>query len=94
MRNEALTELDGVIGQWALTMTDAWFLESRDVEVRGEATIEWLGDVAKGLRHHIRPQAICGPTDATGLIPGVVAATRAGRLAAVSRYSSSAITAE
>jgi hypothetical protein len=44
VRNEALSKLDGLVGEWKLTMTDAWFLESRDVEVPGEATIEWLGE--------------------------------------------------
>ena len=44
MRNEALSKLDGLAGEWKLTMTDAWFLESRDVEVPGEATIVWLGE--------------------------------------------------
>ena len=50
MKNEALTELEGLVGAWDLTMTDAWFLESPDVEVRGEATIEWLGEAFLVLR--------------------------------------------
>jgi hypothetical protein len=43
-KNEALAKLEGLVGDWDLTMTDAWFLESRDVEVHGEATIEWIGE--------------------------------------------------
>ncbi len=44
MRNEALARLDGLVGEWKVTLTDAWFLESRDVEIHGEATVEWLGE--------------------------------------------------
>ena len=44
MKNEALAKLEGLVGTWDLTMTDAWFLESRDVKVHGKATIEWLGE--------------------------------------------------
>jgi hypothetical protein len=50
MRNEALTKLDGLVGDWKLTMTDAWFLDSPDVRVEGSATIEWLGDAFLMLR--------------------------------------------
>ena len=44
MKNEALAKLDGLVGTWDLTMTDAWFLDSPDVKVRGTATIAWLGE--------------------------------------------------
>lgn len=44
MRNEALERLDGLVGSWALTMSDAWFLEPAGTEVHGSAIIEWLGD--------------------------------------------------
>ena len=44
MRNEALAELDWLVGTWDLMMTDAWFLESPDVEVHGSATVIWLGE--------------------------------------------------
>jgi hypothetical protein len=50
VRNEALKELDGLVGDWKLIMTDAWFLESRDVEVEGSATIDWLGDAFLEMR--------------------------------------------
>lgn len=43
MRNEALTALDGLVGEWKLTMTNAWFLDP-GVEGEGSATIGWLGD--------------------------------------------------
>ncbi|HEX2699040.1 MAG TPA: SRPBCC family protein [Acidimicrobiales bacterium] len=44
MRNPALEPLGVLVGEWALTVTDAWFLESRDVRQRGRATVRWLGD--------------------------------------------------
>ena len=44
MKNEALAKLEGLIGTWKLTLTDAWFLESRDVKVDGSAEIDWLDD--------------------------------------------------
>ena len=44
MKNEALSKLEGLVGDWDLTMTDAWFLESPDIKDQGEATIEWIGD--------------------------------------------------
>ena len=50
MRNEALQGLDGLIGEWTLTMTDAWFLESREVTVAGSATMQWLGDAFLEMR--------------------------------------------
>lgn len=31
MRNPALELLDVLVGEWAVTLTDAWFLESRAV---------------------------------------------------------------
>jgi len=33
-----------LVGEWTLTLTDAWFLESRDVRQEGRATARWLGD--------------------------------------------------
>jgi hypothetical protein len=50
MKNEALAQLEGLVGEWSLMMTDAWFLESREVEVQGTATIEWLGDAFLEMR--------------------------------------------
>ena len=49
MRNEALLELQGLIGEWKLTMTNAWFLEP-GFEGDGAATIEWLGDAFLQVR--------------------------------------------
>jgi hypothetical protein len=44
MRNEALETLDVLVGEWTLTMSDAWFLEPRGTEVHGSASVEWFGD--------------------------------------------------
>jgi hypothetical protein len=44
MRNEAMFRLEGLVGDWTLTLTDAWFLERRTIKVEGAATIDWLGE--------------------------------------------------
>ena len=44
MRNEAIAKLDGLVGTWDLTLTNAWFLDSLDIRVPGTATFEWLDD--------------------------------------------------
>jgi hypothetical protein len=44
MRNEALVTLEPLIGEWDLTLTNAWFLDSMATRVQGEATFEWLDD--------------------------------------------------
>ena len=49
MRNEALEKLDGLVGDWTLTMTNAWFLDP-EAEYEGSATIAWLGDAFIELR--------------------------------------------
>jgi hypothetical protein len=50
MRNEALEKLDLLIGEWKLTMTNAWFIDDRNFKGEGTATIEWLGDAFIQLR--------------------------------------------
>jgi hypothetical protein len=50
MRNEAMAALEPLVGEWRLTLTGAWFLDSPDVRVEGTATIEWLGDGFLPLR--------------------------------------------
>lgn len=44
MRNPALEPLDVLIGEWSLTLTNAWFLESLNVEQHGTAVARWLGE--------------------------------------------------
>ena len=44
MKNEAIAALEPLVGDWKLTMTGAWVLDSLDTKVEGSAHIEWLGD--------------------------------------------------
>lgn len=44
MRNPAVDALDALVGEWKLTLTDAWFLESREIRQHGRATVRWLGE--------------------------------------------------
>ena len=44
MRNPALERLEPLVGTWDVTLTNAWFLESMDVEQHGHAVVRWLGD--------------------------------------------------
>ena len=44
MRNESMDALDGLVGEWTLTMSDASFLEPPGAEVQGSTTVEWIGD--------------------------------------------------
>jgi hypothetical protein len=44
MRNNALKALDVLVGEWDLTLTDAWFLESRETRQHGLAVVRWIGD--------------------------------------------------
>jgi hypothetical protein len=44
MRNSELARLDGLVGQWTTTLSDAWFMEPPGVTVSGTTTIEWLGE--------------------------------------------------
>jgi hypothetical protein len=44
VRNEAMEQLEVLVGTWRITMRNAWFLEPADREVPGSATGEWLDD--------------------------------------------------
>ena len=50
MRNEALKQLEDLVGEWKLTMTNASFLESPDIKGEGSAAIEWLGEAFLEIR--------------------------------------------
>ncbi|RSN61253.1 hypothetical protein DMH01_18700 [Amycolatopsis sp. WAC 04182] len=50
MRNEAMQQLDVLVGSWRTTLRNAWFLDPADQEVPGSATVEWLGDAFVVLR--------------------------------------------
>ncbi|HEX2029228.1 MAG TPA: hypothetical protein VHF25_14635 [Nitriliruptorales bacterium] len=43
-RSEAMDQLSRLVGDWDLTLTNAWFLDSLGVEQHGRATFQWLGD--------------------------------------------------
>jgi hypothetical protein len=40
--NDAMRRLEGLVGEWDVTMTHAWFLDSLETEIHGSATFEWL----------------------------------------------------
>lgn len=70
MRNPELNRLSGLIGEWATTMSDAWFLEPPGLEVAGTTRIEWLGEsflvVRSGLgedAHHSEMTIVIGRSD-------------------------------
>jgi len=44
MRNTELEKLDGLVGEWTTTISDAWFLEPPGTQVPGSTTIEWVGE--------------------------------------------------
>src|SRR4051794_23706379 len=58
MRNPAVEALDVLVGEWTLTLTDAWFLESLDVRQHGEARVRWLGDGFIELAADLRGEAV------------------------------------
>jgi hypothetical protein len=71
MRNTELERLDGLVGEWTTTISDAWFLEPPGVEVPGTTTIEWLGESFLVVRselgedaHHSEMRLVIGRSDA------------------------------
>ncbi|MEO3927885.1 hypothetical protein ABGB07_29040 [Micromonosporaceae bacterium B7E4] len=44
MRNTEMAKLDGLVGEWTTTLSDAWFLEPPGSTVPGTGTIQWLGE--------------------------------------------------
>ena len=45
-----MRRLEGLVGEWDVTMTHAWFLESLDTEIKGRATFEWYADAFLMMR--------------------------------------------
>ncbi len=72
MRNPALEALDVLVGGWSLTLTDAWFLESRDVRHNGHAVVRWVGDAFIELQAEMEGEPvwhfIFGRSDANELL--------------------------
>ena len=48
--NDALRHLEPLVGEWDVTLTHAWFLDSMDTKIHGTATIEWYADAFLLLR--------------------------------------------
>jgi hypothetical protein len=48
--NDAMRRLESMVGDWDVTLTHAWFLDSLDTEIRGSATVEWFADAFLLLR--------------------------------------------
>lgn len=70
MRNTELDKLDGLVGVWTTTLSDAWFLEPPGTEVAGTTTIEWLGEsflvvrTELGVEQHSHMRLVLGRSDA------------------------------
>ena len=39
-----MRRLEPMVGEWDVTLTNAWFLDSLDTEIQGQATVEWYAD--------------------------------------------------
>jgi len=44
VRNPAVAALEALVGDWTLTLSNAWFLDSLDVRQEGRASARWLGE--------------------------------------------------
>lgn len=53
MRNAAVAEIDALVGDWTMTMSGAWFLDSPETEVPGSATFEWIGEAFVAMRSEL-----------------------------------------
>jgi hypothetical protein len=58
MRNTAVQALDALVGEWTLTLTNAWFLDSLDVRQHGRATARWLGEAFVELEAELEGAAV------------------------------------
>ncbi|MFC0108054.1 hypothetical protein [Kibdelosporangium aridum] len=70
MRNAELEKLGGLVGTWATTLSNAWFLDPPGLEVPGTTTIEWLGESLLFMRtklgeraHHSEMSFVIGRSD-------------------------------
>ena len=72
MRNAELAKLDGLVGEWTATISDAWFLEPPGTQVPGTTVVEWMGesflvmrsDFAEGKHAHSEMTLVLGRSDA------------------------------
>ena len=69
MRNASLEQLDVLVGEWELTLSGAWFLDSLDVRQHGRATARWLGEAFLELEAEMEGEPVWhfvfGRSDAT-----------------------------
>ncbi|MPZ62785.1 MAG: hypothetical protein GEU93_16125 [Propionibacteriales bacterium] len=71
MRNTELEKLDGLVGEWTTTISDAWFLEPPGAQVPGSTIIEWIGEsflvmrsaFAGGQHAHSEMSLVLGRSD-------------------------------
>jgi len=66
MRNTELEKLNMLVGNWKLTLSDAWFLEPVGTEFYGSATAEWLGEAFLFMRYELDGEVnfVIGRSDA------------------------------
>lgn len=57
MRNAELAKLEGLVGEWTTTMSDAWFLEPPGLAVSGTTIVEWLGESLLVVRSELGESA-------------------------------------
>jgi hypothetical protein len=63
--NDAMRRLDDLVGEWDVTMTHAWFLESLETEIPGTARMEWLADAFLVIRIEVKGTSIPDFEDAS-----------------------------
>jgi hypothetical protein len=71
MRNTELEKLDGLVGEWKTTISDAWFLEPPETQVPGSTIVEWIGEsflvmrteFAGGQHAHSEMSLVLGRSD-------------------------------
>jgi hypothetical protein len=71
MRNTELAKLDGLVGEWTTTISDAWFLEPPGARVSGSTIVAWIGEsflamrteLGGGLHAHSEMSFVLGRSD-------------------------------
>jgi len=58
MPNPAVAELDCLVGEWTLNLTNEWFLDSPDVRRFGHATGRWLGEAFVELEAELEGEKV------------------------------------
>jgi hypothetical protein len=48
--NDDMRRLEPLVGEWDVTMTHAWFLDTMDTEIHGTAKVEWYAHAFLLLR--------------------------------------------